>query len=174
MELREGSDELTGIDPRTKTIKTRWQDANPRTDMYENPLLRVDKDDEYEYGEDDNGVMVVARTPHRRPGRETVAEGSYGKGTGSGGDKQEAKGTGAGAAGTAAWGLRGTGRGAEGARLHWGRSGPGDYPRYGSGLQQSQSEDRRERAQGDKGEAQGGRGRKASVEEAGRGGRGEA
>ena len=46
VELRKGSDELTGIDPRTKTIKTRWQDADPGTDMYENPLLRVDEDEE--------------------------------------------------------------------------------------------------------------------------------
>ena len=47
VELREGPDELTGIDPRTKTIKSRWQDADPGTDMYKNPLLRVDEDDEY-------------------------------------------------------------------------------------------------------------------------------
>ena len=72
VELREGSDELTGIDPRTKTIKTQWQGANPGTDMYENPLLRVDEDDEYEYGEDDNGVMVVARTPPRRGERPSL------------------------------------------------------------------------------------------------------
>ena len=72
VELREGSDELTGIDPRTKTIKTRWQDADPGTDMYENPLLRVDEDDEYEYGEDDNGVMAVARTPHRKGERPSL------------------------------------------------------------------------------------------------------
>ena len=55
VELRDGSDELTGIDPRTKNIKTRWQDTNPGTDMYENPLLRVDEDEDYESVDDDNG-----------------------------------------------------------------------------------------------------------------------
>ena len=29
-------------------------------------MLRVDEDDEYDYDEDDNGVMAVAETPHRK------------------------------------------------------------------------------------------------------------
>ena len=32
----------------------------------------MDEDDEYEYGEDDNGVMVVARTPHRKGERPSL------------------------------------------------------------------------------------------------------
>ena len=40
--------------------------------MYENPLLHVDEDDDYEYAEDDDGVMVVARTPHRNGERSSL------------------------------------------------------------------------------------------------------
>ena len=52
---------------RTKTIKTRLHDTNPGANLYENPVLRVDEDADYEYVEDDNvnnGLMAVARTPH--------------------------------------------------------------------------------------------------------------
>ena len=40
--------------------------------MYRNPLLHVDEDDDYEYAEDDDRVMAVARTPHRKGERPSL------------------------------------------------------------------------------------------------------
>ena len=72
----DGSSKLTGTNPeRRKPIKQRWQEeTDPGAEVYENPLLRVDEDDEYDYDEDDNGVMAVARTPHRRLREATFVE----------------------------------------------------------------------------------------------------
>ena len=70
----DGSSKLTGTNPeRRKPIKQRWQEeTDPGAEVYENPLLRVDEDDEYDYDEDDNGVMAVARTPHRKGERPSL------------------------------------------------------------------------------------------------------
>ena len=42
------------------------------TNMYKNPLLHTDEDEEYDDAEDDNGVMVVARTPHQKGERPSL------------------------------------------------------------------------------------------------------
>ena len=62
--------------PGQKAVKTRLldvpeSDGTNKTDVHANPLLYVD-DDEYEYVEDGDGVMVVAKTPHRKGERPSL------------------------------------------------------------------------------------------------------
>ena len=69
VELREGSQKLT---QELTERPSRRGGADWGTNVYDNPLLRVDEDEDYEYVEDGDGVMVVARTPHRKGERPSL------------------------------------------------------------------------------------------------------
>ena len=72
VELRDGSQILTQELTQKKERPSRCGGTDPGTNVYENALLRADADEEYDYSEDDNGVMVVARTPHRKGERPSL------------------------------------------------------------------------------------------------------
>ena len=72
VELRDGSQILTQELTQKKERSSRRGGADPGTKTYDNPLLHVDEDEEFEYAEDDDGVMVVARTPHRKGERPSL------------------------------------------------------------------------------------------------------
>ena len=59
------------LTPKTERPSRRGG-ADPGTKTYDSPLLHVDEDEEFEYAEDDDGVMVVARTPHRKGERPSL------------------------------------------------------------------------------------------------------
>ena len=69
MELREGSHKLT---QELTERPSRRGGADWGTNVYDNPLPRVDEDEDYEYVEDGDGVMVVAKTPHRKGERPSL------------------------------------------------------------------------------------------------------
>ena len=66
VELRDSSANLTQELTEKKGRPSKRGGANPGTEVYENHLLHVAADEDYGYVEDDNGVMPVARTPHRK------------------------------------------------------------------------------------------------------------
>ena len=72
VELRGGSQQLTQELTQKTERPSRRGGADPGTKTYDNPLLHVDEDEEFEYAEDDDGVMVVARTPHRKGERPSL------------------------------------------------------------------------------------------------------
>ena len=65
VQLRDDSQQLTQELTQKSERPSRRGGAGPGTKTYDNPqsLLHMDEDEEFEYAEDDAGVMAVARTP---------------------------------------------------------------------------------------------------------------